>query len=146
MRIRPFHQLTPAELYAALQLRSQVFVVEQTCIYLDPDGRDAGALHVLGYENGVLAAYTRLFPPGTYRKEASIGRVAVHPDFRGKGLGVAIMKATMDELRARHGNPPIVLSAQSYLQQFYQDLGYKAEGEEYLEDGIPHIQMRYLPR
>lgn len=141
IRLRTFGQLTTEELYEVLKLRSEVFVVEQDCVYLDPDGKDFKALHLLGYEGGSLAAYTRLFAPGDYFAEASIGRVAVSGQHRGKGLGREIMKASLRAVEERFGPVEIALSAQAYLMQFYRELGFEAEGSEYLEDGIPHICM-----
>lgn len=140
-RLRTFEELSPTELYDLLRLRAAVFVVEQQCIYLDPDGKDSRALHLLGYEGNKLAAYTRLFAPGAYFTEASIGRVAVDQEFRGLGLGREIMQASLAAVESRFGKVPICLSAQSYLRRFYEELGFRAEGEEYLEDGIPHILM-----
>lgn len=140
-RLRTFDQLSTGELYELLRLRSQVFVVEQECIYLDLDGKDLKALHLLGYEGDTLAAYTRLFAPGDYFAEASIGRVAVSPEFRGRGLGREIMKASLVAVQSQFGPVPVCLSAQSYLRRFYEELGFRVEGEEYFEDGIPHIKM-----
>lgn len=141
IRIRTFEALTPSELYDLMQLRSAIFVVEQQCIYLDPDGKDREALHILGYREGELAAYTRAFAPGDYMELASIGRVAVRESHRGLGLGREIMVATMQAVEETYGTTDIALSAQSYLRRFYTELGYRAVGEEYLEDGIPHIKM-----
>ncbi len=141
IRLRTFKQLTATELYELLKLRSEVFVVEQQCVYLDLDGKDAKALHLLGYDAGELAAYTRLFAPGDYFEEASIGRVAVSQRHRGKGLGREIMVASLQALETRFGPVEIALSAQAYLRRFYEDLGFAVEGSEYLEDGIPHIHM-----
>lgn len=140
-RLRTFDELSAAELYDLLRLRAEVFVVEQQCIYLDPDGKDSRALHLLGYEGNELAACTRLFAPGDYFEEASIGRVAVNQEFRGLGLGREIMEASLAAVQDRFGPVPICLSAQSYLRRFYEELGFRVEGEEYLEDGIPHILM-----
>ena len=133
---------TPIQLYGYLQLRSEVFVVEQECIYLDPDGKDDKAIHVLGYsEEGQLVACTRIFGPGDYMEHPSIGRVAVKKSHRGLGLGKEIMEASMRELRSRFKPQKIGLSAQTYLKDFYKDLGFREIGEEYLEDDIPHIAM-----
>ena len=140
-RLRTFDELSAAELYDLLRLRAEVFVVEQQCIYLDPDGKDSRALHLLGYEGNELAACTRLFAPGDYFEEASIGRVAVNQEFRGLGLGREIMEASLAAVQDRFGPVPICLSAQSYLRRFYEELGFRVKGEEYLEDGIPHILM-----
>ena len=140
-RLRKFGQLSTRELYELLQLRSEVFVVEQQCIYQDMDGKDTKALHVLGYRGEKLAACTRLFAPGDYFEQASIGRVAVREEFRGLGLGREIMKASLEAVKSHFGQGGICLSAQSYLRRFYEELGFRTEGSEYLEDGIPHIRM-----
>lgn len=145
IRIKRFQELTPDEVYALLQLRSEIFVVEQECIYLDPDGKDHKALHVLGMESGKLVAYTRLFAPGDYMEQASIGRVAVRMENRGKGLARQIMIASMDAIGQHYHTAHIALSAQRYLEDFYRDLGFEATGEPYLEDGIPHIEMHRVP-
>lgn len=130
------------ELYEYLKLRSEVFVVEQACIYLDLDGRDDRAWHVLGYaDDGSLLACTRIFDGGDYMEDPSIGRVAVKASHRGKGLGKAIMEASVREVEKRFNPDRILLSAQTYLKAFYRNLGFREYGDEYLEDGIPHIAM-----
>ena len=117
--VKTYSELTKDELYALLQLRSEVFVVEQDCIYQDIDGKDQKALHVLGFKENQLIAYTRVFKPGDYFKQASIGQA---------------VKQYFNEIT-------IKISAQCYLKKFYNSLGFKEVGEEYLEDGIPHIAM-----
>ncbi len=139
--IKDFSQLTTQELYEALRLRAQVFVVEQDCVYQDLDGKDQLAYHVMGRTGDRLVAYTRIFAPGHYCKDASIGRVVVAPEARGRNYGKAIMKASIQGLEARFGPLPIHISAQTHLQGFYSELGFVAEGDGYLEDGIPHIAM-----
>ena len=139
--VKTFQELNLVELYKLLQLRSEIFVVEQDCIFLDADDKDQKALHVLGWEGSDLAAYARVFGPGDYFSEASIGRVAVREEFRGKGFGIQIMQASIKAVKKRFGTYHIALSAQKYLEQFYRDLGFRPEGEEYLEDGIPHLRM-----
>ena len=141
IRIKTYSSLHTDELYALLQLRSEIFVVEQECVYQDMDGKDQDALHVMGWIGDELVGYTRIFAPGDYFEQASIGRVAVKRNHRGRGLGMLLMKASMEAARSRFCTSLIVLSAQSYLKRFYEDLGFTAEGEEYLEDGIPHIRM-----
>jgi ElaA protein len=141
VRIKIFVDLTLNELYDLMALRSAVFVVEQDCVYQDLDYKDQKAIHVLGYENKLLVAYTRLFGPGDYFKNASIGRVIVTPAFRSKQLGHTIMKASILALQERYDMHQIEISAQSYLERFYETHGFKAEGAEYLEDGIPHKKM-----
>ena len=105
------------------------------------DDKDHKALHVLGWSGSELVAYTRIFGPGDYYPQASIGRVAVRHSHRGKGLGLEMMKKSLEVVQTRFGNTEIALSAQSYLKDFYIDLGFVPEGSEYLEDGIPHIRM-----
>jgi len=139
--IKSFNELTIDELYAILALRSEVFVVEQDCVYQDIDGKDQKALHVLGYKNGTIISYTRCFAPGIYFKEASIGRVVVSAPERKFAYGYAIMNASIQAIKERYQTDLIKISAQCYLNKFYTNLGFKAIGEEYLEDGIPHIAM-----
>lgn len=136
-----FNELTTQELYNILQLRSEVFVVEQDCVYQDIDGKDQKALHVLGYKNDVLVAYTRIFKPGYYFDESSIGRVVVQQNARKFKYGYAIMEASIEAIRMHYNETTIRISAQMYLKQFYNNLDFKAVGEAYLEDGIPHINM-----
>jgi len=139
--IKTFDQLTTEELYQILRLRSEVFVVEQDCVYQDVDNKDQKALHIIGTKNGEIVAYTRIFKPGDYFNNVSIGRVVVSQDQRKYGLGKQIMQASLAAIDQRFPNQPIEISAQSYLLKFYMELGFKVTGEEYLEDGIPHRRM-----
>jgi ElaA protein len=139
--VKDFQQLTKKELYDLLQLRSEVFVVEQDCVYQDIDGKDEKALHILGYIGGKLVAYTRIFKPGGYFKEASIGRVVVRHHERKFKHGYTIMNASIEAIKDIFSTHDIRISAQTYLKKFYNNLGFKEVGEEYLEDGIPHINM-----
>lgn len=139
--IKNFTELTIDELHDVFQLRSEVFVVEQNCVYQDIDGKDHKALHVLGKRNNTLVAYTRCFAPGIYFKEAAIGRVVVNPNNRKLDLGHQIMKASIEAIKSRYNTTEIKLSAQTYLISFYEQHGFQTTGEEYLEDGIPHIEM-----
>ena len=136
-----FTELTTQQLYELLQLRSEVFVVEQDCVYQDIDGKDQNALHVLGYKNNTLVAYTRIFKPGDYFDEASIGRVVVKQSERQHKYGYDIMNASITAIKAYYNKTEIKISAQVYLKRFYNNLDFKEIGEEYLEDGIPHIAM-----
>ncbi|AUC78685.1 GNAT family N-acetyltransferase [Nonlabens sp. MB-3u-79] len=138
--VKSFSELPTQELYAVLQLRSEVFVVEQDCVYQDLDGKDQKALHILGYEQDQLVAYTRIFKPGDYFEQSSIGRVVVSPQHRGKSYGQEIMKASLAFAKAENYTS-IKISAQCYLDKFYTDLGFVFTGEKYLEDGIPHQAM-----
>ena len=139
--LKDFKELSPQELYDLLQLRSEVFVVEQNCVYQDIDGKDQEALHLLGYKNNVLVSYTRCFPPGVYFEEPAIGRVLVRRSERMNSYGHEIMKASIEALEQRFPGTSIKLSAQTYLQAFYESHGFQKSGEGYLEDGIPHIPM-----
>jgi len=138
---KTFSELNTQELYAILQLRSEIFVVEQDCVYQDLDGKDKKALHVLGIKHNKIVAYTRIFKPGDYFEYASIGRVAVAQDERKYGYGREIMHASIKAIKRAFGVSQIKLSAQTYLLKFYGDLGFNPTGEGYLEDGIPHIAM-----
>lgn len=139
--IKSFSELTTQELYTILQLRSEVFVVEQDCVYQDIDGKDQNALHILGFKNKKLVAYTRCFKAGDYFKEASIGRVVVKENERKHNFGNQIMKASIKSIKDYFNETTIKISAQTYLKTFYNNLGFKAIGEAYLEDGIPHVAM-----
>ncbi|UOQ65042.1 GNAT family N-acetyltransferase [Hymenobacter volaticus] len=139
---KPFTSLTLSELYALLQLRSEVFVVEQTCAFQDMDGQDQAAHHLLGHtETGELAAYSRLFDAGISYPEASIGRVVVSPKFRRYGLGRELLRQSIAAVTAQFGEQPIQIGAQLYLKEFYESFGFQQHGEGYLEDSIPHIHM-----
>jgi len=139
---KTFDQLTTTELYTLLQLRSEVFVVEQNCPYQDLDDADQQAVHVMGYNDaGKLVAYTRLFGPGIKFDMASIGRVVTAKAARGGGLGRALMAQSIARLEARFGKQPIKIGAQQYLLQFYNSLGFRQSSDMYLEDDIPHIEM-----
>ncbi len=138
---KTFNKLTTEELYDLLQLRSEVFVVEQDCVYQDVDGKDQKALHILGYNAQKLVAYTRIFKPGYYFKEASIGRVVVRAHERKFKYGYTIMNASIEAIKNQYNETTIRISAQTYLKQFYNNLDFYEVGEEYLEDGIPHINM-----
>ena len=141
IKVKAFEELNLHELYQVLQLRAEVFVVEQDCVYQDIDGKDEKALHVLGFENGTLVAYTRIFPPGIYFTEAAIGRVVVKSSSRMNKFGHEIMKASIEAIEERFDTSNIKLSAQTYLTKFYESHGFEQVGESYLEDGIPHIAM-----
>ena len=141
IRVKKFSELKLTELYDILQLRSEVFVVEQDCVYQDIDGKDSEALHVIGSKNGQIVAYTRCFSPGYYFEEAAIGRVVVKDSERKYGYGHEIMKASAKAIQDHFKTTNIKLSAQQYLIKFYESHGYQTTGEGYLEDGIPHIAM-----
>jgi len=135
-----FNELNNNQLYYILRLRSEVFVVEQNCIYQDIDNKDQRALHVIGEVDNKIVAYTRIFKSGDYFKNASIGRVIVKKKYRKKNYGKKIMEFSVKK-SIQLKEKKIELSAQKYLIKFYSDLGFVKEGEEYLEDNIPHIKM-----
>lgn len=139
--IKSFSELSPQELYAILQLRSEVFVVEQDCVYQDLDGKDEKAMHLFGLKNDKIIAYTRIFKSGDYFEEASIGRVVVAKAERQHQYGYDIMNASIDYIKNELKESIIKISAQAYLKRFYDSFGFKEIGEEYLEDDIPHIAM-----
>ena len=141
IKVKFFKDLTTQELYDILQLRSEVFVVEQDCVYQDIDSKDQKALHVIGYKNNRVVAYTRIFKPGDYFDLASIGRVVVSQKERDNKYGYDIMKASIKAIKDIFNESTIKISAQYYLKQFYSNLEFKQVGVEYLEDGIPHIAM-----
>ena len=140
-QVKSFSELTLQELYRILQLRSEVFVVEQDCVYQDIDGKDEKALHILGFKNNRIIAYTRIFKPGDYFDDASIGRVVVAKSERAYKYGYDIMKVSIEAIEEKFKTHRIKISAQAYLKSFYNNCGFKEIGDEYLEDDIPHIAM-----
>ena len=140
--LKKFQELTLDELYAILELRSKVFIVEQNCIYNDPDGKDQAAFHLLGKEKGVLIAYTRILGPGVVYTDPAIGRVVTSPLKRKGGIGRELMKRSIECCESLFGKTSITLSAQVYLKIFYESLGFSSVGNEYLDDGILHIEMK----
>ena len=141
-KIVDWEGLTKDDLYALLSLRAEVFVVEQDCPYQDVDGKDQKSLHVLGFDElGDLIAYSRVVLAGISYPEISIGRVVTHPEKRKGGMGKALMQATLDAIQDQFDNPPIRISAQEYLIQFYEAFGFEQVSEMYLEDDIPHVEM-----
>lgn len=140
-RIMAFNELSVKELYQLLQLRSDVFVVEQNCVYPDLDGKDAKALHLLGVYEGNVVAYARLFAPGYYFANASIGRVVINKNYRDRKWGHSLMKEAIAGIKLHYGADAITISAQLYLKKFYESHGFVQDGEGYIEDDIPHIRM-----
>lgn len=139
----PFEQLSLHQLYAIMAIRQQVFMIEQTCYYLDADGMDQEAWHLMGMgPEGHIVAYARLLPPGLpFPGYTSIGRVLTALSARRTGAGKALLEEAIERSAAIFGHHPIQISAQSYLLRFYQSFGFEEIGETYLEDGIPHIHM-----
>ena len=142
--IKNFSELSTEEIYNILKLRSEVFVVEQNCVYQDIDEKDKKATHLFIEKNNEIIAYTRIFKKGYYYEEnPSIGRVVVSKKERGKNLGKEIMLNSIEFIKKEIEGRKIELSAQKYLDKFYKDLDFYSEGEDYLEDGIPHQRMFY---
>lgn len=139
--LKKFDTLTPAELYAIIQLRNEVFVVEQHCVYQDADNKDPKAHHYMGWKDNKLVAYTRLLPPGLSYNEPSIGRVVTSPAARKSGLGRELMKNSIDTIYSLFGKHTIKIGAQLYLKNFYASFGFQQTSDIYLEDGIEHIEM-----
>ena len=139
--VKSFSELTITELYQILHLRSEVFVVEQDCVYQDVDNKDQKAVHVFGIKDNTIVAYTRIFKAGDYFEKASIGRVVVKESERKFKFGHSLMKASIDVVEEKFKENEIIISAQLYLKKFYESHGFSQVGEGYLEDGIPHIRM-----
>ena len=142
--LKKFNELTVDELYAILQLRSEVFVVEQNCVYHDPDGKDQYAWHLMGLQDGKLVAYARIFNAGVTYPDPSIGRVVTSPKVRHAGIGKLLMNYSIRTTHEELGKSTITIGAQFYLRNFYTSLGFQQCSDIYMEDGIQHIKM-FLP-
>lgn len=141
---KKFDELTVDEFHQILKLRIDVFVVEQNCPYYELDGKDKKALHIFAVAEehpDKIIAYTRIFKPNDYYKEAAFGRVVVHQDFRKQKLGYILIQKTLEAIQQEFNTAIVKISAQTYLKKFYESFGFKQVGKEYLEDDIPHISM-----
>ena len=139
---KQFDNLTPHELYSVLQLRNEVFVVEQNCVFQDADNKDQPSHHLMGWDNNMLVAYSRIVPLGiAYDSFPSIGRVVTSPKTRRTGMGKILMHQSIEELQKLFGESSIKLGAQLYLKKFYKSFGFVQSSDVYMEDGIPHIEM-----
>ena len=141
-KTKTFDELSTQELYQILRLRSEVFVVEQNCVYQDIDSKDQKAMHLFGIVEGEIIAYSRLFKPGDYFEFSSIGRVVVAEKHRDKNFGHELIDQSILEINRRFNVQNITISAQLYLKKFYESHGFVATSEMYLEDDIPHIEMK----
>lgn len=142
-KVKTFNQLSIEEFYEIVQLRIEVFVVEQDCPYQELDGKDHVALHLLGYEDGEIQAYSRIFKGGLIAKDASIGRVIVKETARGKGYGQALLAESISYIEKEFPqDTSILIHAQEYLNKFYQSFGFIPVSDVYLLDGINHLDMR----
>ena len=139
--VKKFNELSIQELYAILQLRSEVFVVEQDCVYQDIDYKDQKAFHILGIKEEKIIAYARIFNSGDYFSKPSIGRIIVKENQRKYKYGFQLVSASIQYIEDNFIEKTILISAQTYLTKFYNSLGFIQQGEGYLEDGIPHIKM-----
>lgn len=139
--LKAFDELSTKELYAILKERTNVFVVEQNCPYLEVDGKDEASYHLFKETNGDIAAYLRILPPGVSYPQSSIGRVLVKKEYRGQGLAYELMQKGIDFIHTELQQQDIKIQAQHYLHKFYGSFGFKAVSEVYLEDDIPHIDM-----
>jgi len=139
--LKHFDELSVQQLYSILQLRNQVFVVEQNCVFQDADDKDQACYHLMGFQNDLLVAYTRIVPPHIIYDEASIGRVVTSTIVRRNGAGKALMQESIQHVYELFGNVPVKIGAQLYLQSFYEGFGFVQEGDIYIEDGIEHIHM-----
>lgn len=140
--IKRFNELSAAQMYELLRLRSEVFVVEQNCVYQDIDNKDQKAIHVIAFQNDEIIAYARIFAAGYYFENASIGRVLVKQENRIQKLGHELMRQAISAISSEFHTDSITISAQSYLQKFYEQHGFVKVGDGYLEDNIPHIKMQ----
>jgi ElaA protein len=138
---KKFEALNVDELYSILQLRNEVFVVEQNCVFQDADDKDQASYHFMGFLDDRLVAYTRIVPAGISYEEISIGRVVTSPAVRGRGIGKLLMEETLHEAYRIFGNVPVRIGAQVYLEKFYTALGFTTTGKTYVEDGIDHMEM-----
>ena len=139
--VKHFSDLTLLELYAMLRLRAEVFVVEQHCVYQDLDNLDQDAWHLLGYDGETLIATARILKPGSHYAIPAIGRVVTAQSHRNTGAGKAVFQASLDETKRLFPQHSIKIMAQSYLIKFYSSFGFAVASEEFLEDGIPHVEM-----
>lgn len=144
-QIKHYRDLSLNEFHDIIALRLKVFVVEQNCPYLDLDGKDKKAYHLIA-RNGIgdLIATARILPPGVSYDDSSIGRVVIDETARGNGLGHKLMDECMNYALLEFGNSPIVISAQKHLEKYYNTHGFVSTGKDYLEDGIPHVEMKFI--
>lgn len=140
--VKSFDELNSHQLYAILQLREEVFIIEQNVAYRDLDDKDKNSKHLLGFHEDKLVAYARLIPEGiSYPKFSSFGRVVLAKHYRGKKYGILLMQEVMQKMDLLFPNIPIKISAQSYLIPFYKKFGFEVNSKEYIEDQLPHTEM-----
>ncbi|HMC85539.1 MAG TPA: GNAT family N-acetyltransferase [Chitinophagaceae bacterium] len=144
--LKSFNDLTPKELYKILQLRNEVFIVEQNCPYQDCDNKDLYAWHLMGMQEDKLLAYSRLLAPGISYSESSIGRIVSSPSARKTGIGKKLMLESIEQIKNLFQTDIIRIGAQLYLQKFYESFDFVKDSDTYLEDNIPHIIMLKEPK
>lgn len=142
-QVKRIEDMTPIELYNLLKLRSEVFVVEQDCVYLDPDGKDLKSYHLIAKDGEKIIGTIRLIPKGLSYEEASLGRVVLDKEYRGKGIADEMIQIAIKEIEHRFNERKIRISAQAYLYNYYTRAGFRKVSEIYLEDGIEHMEMLY---
>lgn len=142
-KYKSFKELTVDELYSILQLRNEVFSVEQNCVYQDADNKDQPAYHLCGWDGNTLAAYCRILPQGISYNHPSIGRVVTSPQHRKGGHGREMMHIAVKKTIEQFNDTTIIISAQLYLKKFYESIGFVQISDKYMEDGIPHIKMQF---
>ncbi|SRR5579871_261302 len=138
---KKFDELTSHELYAILQLRNEVFVVEQNCVFQDADNKDQYCYHVMGWQENKLLAYSRILPPEISYSDSSIGRIVTSPNARGAGIGRELVQQSLRVLYNGFGRIPVRIGAQFHLKKFYESFGFIQTSDIYIEDNIPHIEM-----
>lgn len=144
--VKPYNELSLDEFHDLIALRIDIFVVEQDCPYSELDGKDKIADHLIGLdENNRIIATARILPPGAAYEFVAIGRVVVHESTRGTGAGHQLLEESKNFIATKYGEVSIMLSAQKHLENYYEAHGFKSTGKEYLEDGIPHVEMKYTP-
>lgn len=141
--IKTFEELNTKELYSILRLRSEIFVVEQNCVYQDLDNKDISAYHLMAIDNDEIVAYLRVLPKGVSYKELSIGRFVVRKDYRRKNLGLELLNKALRFIEEELKEKEVRISAQVYVKELYKKAGFVEASEEYLEDDIPHVEMLY---
>lgn len=140
---KKFNELSPDELYGILQLRAEVFVVEQNCVYNDLDGRDRMAYHLFLKNDDEMVAALRILPEDVAFEDMAIGRLIVKRQYRGRKIALKMMKKAMDHIINDLNKERIRLSGQAYLVEFYEGLGFHKVSDVYLEDGIDHFEFLY---
>lgn len=146
-QIKYYTELTTNEFHDIIALRLKAFVVEQNCSYLDLDGKDKKCYHLICRDGfGHVVATARILPPGLSYPEVAIGRVVIDQSIRGKGIGHELMTKCIQFAHEEFGVVPIRISAQKHLESFYNKHKFVSTGNDYLEDGIPHVEMLLTPK